>query len=223
MSLASIGIGYLAIGCAIAIAVAALRRRLTPGDAVLLAGMWPLYAPLMLARPAEPGRAGELMTALERAKASPLAGVLPDVDSARLLGARLREAGARLTELDAVLARPEFDPALVARRADELAARGASAAAATAQLRVRTLGQLRGLRERYRSELDEVGELIAQLVAQAELVRLQPAIAHSSGELIRELVARVEGLGELFAYQATLDAGPDSPTAGTLPAAAGRE
>jgi hypothetical protein len=118
----------------------------------------------------------------------------------------LREAGARLRELDEVLARPDFDPAAAERRAAELTARGATAAAATAELRVRTLGQLRALRERYRSELDEVGELIAQLVAQAELVRLQPAIAQRSGELVRELVARVEGLGDLFAYQAAIDA-----------------
>jgi hypothetical protein len=119
----------------------------------------------------------------------------------------LREAGARLAELDDVLARPDFDPAGAAARARELTARGATAAASTAELRVRTLGQLHALRERYRRELDEVGELVAQLVTQAELVRLQPAIAHASGELVRELVARVEGLGDLFAYQAELDAG----------------
>ena len=41
-------------------------------------------------------------------------------------------------------------------------------------------------------------------------------IAHSSGELVRELVARVEGLGELFAYQAALegDGAEYAPTAG---------
>lgn len=87
--------------------------------------------------------------------------------------------------------------------------RGATAAAATASMRVRTLGQLRTLRERYRSELEEVHELIAQLVTQAELVRLQPAAATLSGsssELVRELVSRVEGLSELFTYQASLEA-----------------
>ncbi|MBA3392490.1 MAG: hypothetical protein H0T89_07600, partial [Deltaproteobacteria bacterium] len=110
-------------------------------------------------------------------------------------------------DLDRVLARPDFDPAAAAARARELTDRGATTAAATTLLRVRTLGQLRALRERYRAELDEVHELIAQLVTQAELVRLQPAIAHSSGELVRELVDRVEGLGELFAYQALLEGG----------------
>jgi hypothetical protein len=205
MSLVSLGVGYLVVGAALALALAVARRRLSPADAVLVVGLWPMYAPLALARATEPRREAELLAALARAKASPLAGVLPDAESARILGGRLREAGARLGELDALLARPDFDPAAAERRAAELAARGASAAAATAQLRVRTLGQLRALRERYRSELDEVGELIAQLVTQAELVRLQPAIAHSSGELVRELVARVEGLGDLFAYQAAIE------------------
>jgi hypothetical protein len=209
VSLASLGVGYLAIGAALALGIAAARRRLSPADAVLVIGLWPMYAPLALARATEPRREAELLAALARAKASPLAGVLPDAESARILGGRLREAGARLGELDALLARPDFDPAAAERRAAELAARGAAAAAATAQLRVRTLGQLSALRERYRSELDEVGELIAQLVTQAELVRLQPAIAHSSGELVRELVARVEGLGDLFAYQAAIEGGAE--------------
>jgi len=209
MSLVSLGVGYLAVGAAIAIVIAIIKRRLSAADAVLVIGLWPMYAPLALARGGDTLHETELLAALARAKASPLAAVLPDAESARVLGGRLREATGRLRELDDVLARPDFDPAAAERRAAELTARGATAAAATAQLRVRTLGQLRALRERYRSELDEVGELIAQLVAQAELVRLQPAIAHSSGELVRELVARVEGLGDLFAYQAALEGGDD--------------
>ena len=144
--------------------------------------------------------------------------MLPDAETARVLQGRLREARARLADLERVLARPDFDPAAAARRAHELTCRGATAAAATAQLRVRTLGQLRGLRARYRTELDEVRELIAQLVTQAELVRLQPAIAHASGELVRELVTRVEGLGDLFAYQASLE---DDPLEGDHPDAPG--
>jgi len=49
---------------------------------------------------------------------------------------------------------------------------------------------------------------MAQLVTQAELVRLQPSIAQASSELVRELVTRVEGLGDLFAYQASLEYDP---------------
>jgi hypothetical protein len=211
VSLPSLGAGYLAIGAVLALAIAGIKRRMSFGDALWIVGLWPLYAPMSLVRAdtGEGHRETELVAALARAKSSPLAGVLPDAESVRILGGRLREAGARLVDLDEVLARPDFDPQRVEQRADELSARGATAAAATARLRVRTLGQLHALRERYRRELDEVGELIAQLVAQAELVRLQPAIAHTSGELVRELVARVEGLGELFAYQAAIETGPE--------------
>lgn len=205
MSLATLGVGYVAIGAVLALAIAAVRRRLSTADGLLIAILWPLFAPLALSRTSDDPREAELLSALERAQASPLATALPDAQTARALGDRLREAGQRLVELDGVLARPDFDPQAATHRVRELTARGATAAAATAELRVKTLGQLRTLRERYRSELDEVGELIAQLVAQAELVRLQPSIAQSSGELVRELVARVEGLGDLFAYQSALE------------------
>lgn len=208
MRLELLGLGYAGIGLVIAIGAMFARQRPSAPDVVLLVLLWPIAAPMVLfGHRTDDAGEGELVSALARAQDSPLASVLPDAETARVLQGRLREAGARMVELDAVLARPDFDPSAAERRATELSARGATAAAATAQLRVRTLGQLRALRERYRTELDEVRELIAQLVTQAELVRLQPSIAHASGELVRELVSRVEGLGDLFAYQAALDSG----------------
>lgn len=211
MSLPAIGLGYLGIGAVLALGFA-IARCGRASELLLVVVLWPVWAPLVVAqRHAQGDDERELLSALARAQASPLAQVLPDAETARVLAARLREATARLAELDVLLDRPDFDPAAVERRARELAARGATAAAATAQLRVRTLGQLRELRVRYRAELDEVHELIAQLVTQAELVRLQPSIAQSSGELVRELVARVEGLGDLFAYQSTLEEYPGIP------------
>jgi hypothetical protein len=208
MTLDLLALGYAAIGVAVAIGAALAGRRPTAGDVLLLTAVWPLAGPMILFGDRERADDHELVSALARASTSPLASVLPDAETARVLQARLREASSRLADLDHVLARPDFDPTSAQRRASELTARGASAAAATAQLRVRTLGQLRDLRERYRSELDEVRELMAQLVTQAELVRLQPSIAQESSELVRELVSRVEGLGDLFAYQASLEYEP---------------
>ena len=206
MTLGVLGVGYIGIGAVIAFVFTVVRRPAIV-DALLLAGMWPLYAPFLLLARAPDTREAELLDALARAEASPLASVLPDHESARVLARQLRDAVARLAELDIVLARPDFDPAAAEVRAAELEARGATAAAATARMRVRTLGQLRGLRERYRSDLDEVRELMSQLVTQAELVRLEPGVAQASTELVRELVARVEGLGDLFAYQEALRRG----------------
>lgn len=208
MTLDVIALGYAAIGVAVAIAAALAGRRPGAGDVLLLTAVWPLAGPMFLFGDRDRSDDHELVSALARASNSPLASILPDAETARVLQARLREASSRLADLDAVLARPDFDPAAAERRATELTVRGATAAAATAQLRVRTLGQLRDLRERYRSELDEVRELMAQLVTQAELVRLQPSIAQASSELVRELVTRVEGLGDLFTYQASLEYDP---------------
>jgi hypothetical protein len=209
MTLGMLGLGYAAIGVIAVIAIAIVRGVPTMSDALLTVTMWPLWGPMSLVRDPKDQREQELLGALARAQASPLASVLPDAESARVLASRLREASQRLTELDEVLARPDFDPAAAMQRAKDLESRGATSAAATAELRVRTLGQLRTLRERYRSDLEEVRELVAQLVTQAELVRLQPAAAQSSSELVRELVARVEGLSDLFAYQSTLEASPE--------------
>jgi DNA-binding transcriptional MerR regulator len=206
MTLGVLGVGYIGVGVAIA-AVVSIARRPGLADALLLVGLWPLYGPFLLLGRSPDSRETELLEALARAAASPLAGVLPDAESARVLARRLREAGTRLAELDEVLARPDFDPVAAEARARELAARGAMAAAGTAQLRVRTLAQLRTLRGRYRSDLDEVGELVSQLVTQCELVRLDPGMAQAGSELVRELVARVEGLGDLFAYQEALHRG----------------
>jgi len=200
-----LGIGYAGVGVATTIVLAVARGLPTLTDALLGIAMWPLWLPLALVRDPKDHREHELLGALARAQASPLAGVLPDADSARVLASRLREANQRLSELDEVLARPDFDPAAVQRRVDELRAHGLIAAAATAELRIKTLGQLRTLRERYRCELAEVDELVSQLVTQAELLRLQPTAATASSELVRELVSRVEGLGDLFSYQHTLE------------------
>lgn len=208
MTLGMLGLGYAAIGVIAMIAIAIVRGVPTMPDALLTVTMWPLWGPMSLVRDPKDQREQELLGALARAQASPLASVLPDAESARVLASRLREASQRLTELDEVLARPDFDPTAAKQRAKDLESRGATSAAATAELRVRTLGQLRTLRERYRSDLEEVRELVAQLVTQAELVRLQPAATQSSSELVRELVARVEGLSDLFAYQSTLEASP---------------
>jgi hypothetical protein len=207
MTLGMLGVGYVAIGAVLAIACAAMRRA-NAGDVVMLLVVWPIALPLVLSARSDEAESGELVAALARASASPLAAVLPDAETGRVLQSRVREAATRLVELDELLARPDFDPIAAERRVNDLASRGSVAAAQTAQLRVRTLGQLRALRERYRAELEEVRELIAQLVTQAELVRLQPSIAQASSELVRELVTRVEGLDDLFAIQANLDGAP---------------
>src|SRR6185295_8605042 len=98
-----------------------------------------------------------------------------------------------------VLARPEMSEPAARTRLAELSQRGATAGAiAAATSRLDNLRRLRQLRDRCAGELEEVGELIDQLTAAAELVRLSGSPDAAGSELVRELVARVEGLDQLL-------------------------
>ena len=204
MVIETLALGYVAIGFAIAVALA-IAKRPPIFDLAIVTFVWPLYAPLVLVlRPPEHDRREtDLLAAFARARTTPLAPLVPDDATGRRLGKSLRAANSRLTELDATLARPELDRTAVHDRALALAAHG-SPAAPTAQLHARTVGQLDELRVRYRRDLDEIGELIAQLAAHAELVALDPRVGRDTAqtdtacELIGELVARVDRLDQEY-------------------------
>jgi len=212
MNVITLACGYLAIG-SVAAAFVLIRRR-SPVDAALMLGLWPMAGPLLLSD----GGAGadrrerELLVALRRAAATPLGGILPDQATGRALARRLRDAAHRVREIDALLARPDFDASAARARAADLERRGGSACAVTtAGLRAQTLDRMRQLRQRYTAELDEVGEIIAQLVTQAELVRLSGSGDDTAAELVRELVARIEGLDSLLTEPGIWSGGAPHP------------
>jgi hypothetical protein len=193
---------YLALGVAGALVVAGAGRGL--GHAAVALVLWPLAVPFAFAieEPAA-GREAAFVAALRKAAATPLGGVLPDEAVARALAARLGHAASRVAEIDGVLARPEMSEAAARSRLAELERRAGTGAAtagaiAAATSRLDNLHRLRQLRDRCAAELEEVGELIDQLTAQAELVRLSGATDPAGAELVRELVARVEGLDQLL-------------------------
>ncbi len=196
---------YFLVGAGCAAAV--LTRRADAGravDAVLLAGFWPLYGPFLLLgntgeAPAAPTGEMEFLGALKRASQTPLGKLLPDEAGARALAGRVRVAAGKVDEIDLLLAKREFSEEAALTRVRELEAKGASPRAiATAANRARNVTRLKGLRDRYARELDEVRELLAQLVTQAEVVRLAGEADAEARELVRELVCRVEGLDEMF-------------------------
>jgi hypothetical protein len=185
------------------------------GELAFAFAVWPLWLPLWLAaRPTATTETGggerlgaahpttsSLLAALARVQGSPLAPLLPEPASVRRLATKLAEASARIEELDEVLARPTFDlPAALARN-DELAHGGSAASAearASAALRVQNIERLRDLRTRFVAEVDEIDELLSQLVIQVEVVRFVGASEDGTRDLLRELLARVEGLGQML-------------------------
>jgi hypothetical protein len=178
VTLVELAVLYALVGGGIAVACLAAHRA-GPADAALLVPLWPLWGPFLLLRaqdePEGDASAAELsfLNALRRAARTPLGKLLPDAQTARILGRRLRTVEGRLREIDRVLARGGGLP----------------------DSAVRTLT---ALRDRHRTELEEVGSLLKRLTAQAEVVWLLGATDPSSTDLVRELVARVEGLDQVL-------------------------
>jgi len=206
--------GMVGIACCVA-ARSATMRSLSWGDAAFAFALWPLWLPLWLgaqkasaALPTPAGAAPEahpatasLLTALARVQGSPLAPLLPDQAAVRGLAAKLADVSVRIEELDDVLSRPTFDLDAALARRDEMArdpTSTPSGALASATLRVQNIERLRELRSRFVSEVDEINELLSQLVIQVEVVRFAGSADDGTRDLLRELLLRVEGLGQML-------------------------
>jgi hypothetical protein len=206
--------GMVGIACCVA-ARNAGGRSPSWGDAAFAFALWPLWLPLWLgaqkSAPALPGAAvaavaahpatASLLTALARVQGSPLAPLLPDQAAVRGLATKLADVSVRIEELDDVLSRPTFDLDAALARRDEMAREPTSTptgALASATLRVQNIERLRELRSRFVSEVDEINELLSQLVIQVEVVRFAGSADDGTRDLLRELLLRVEGLGQML-------------------------
>lgn len=194
----AVGIGWLAM--------AWLRRhdaKMSVAESLLLALLWPLYAPFWLARlkgdaPSAPGddpREQALLRTLLRARGTLFEAVLPNEATCRHIAHRLRVAEDKVREIDGLLGQPAFQESAAIARRDQLIARDASFfAIQAADKRLQSIHKLRRLRERFITEIDEVDELIAQLTAQTEVLRIAGEQDPQVQEWISELLLRVESL-----------------------------
>lgn len=210
MTVVDLAVAYAGIGAVIALVAIAKGRGTV--DALLLLGIWPLYAPVLAGgggdEPSDP-RERALLDALRRANGTPLAGTLPDEAAARALVRRVRDGRARLAELDRVLTRPDLDEAAAIARVAALEQGGAHPGQiATAQRRIQTIRRMRAMRERFAGEIEQVDEVVTQLTAQLELVRFAGTADDTAAELAADLCARVEGLDEILGNDLAADRVP---------------
>ncbi|MCB9785252.1 MAG: hypothetical protein H6744_01040 [Deltaproteobacteria bacterium] len=194
---------YLLVGLGCAVALASRAGALGPRaiDAGLALLLWPLIMPFALMRAREPAPDADVsavesafLDAVRRAAATPLGKLLPDAEVARALGVRLREAAARVADIDGLLAQPDFSLERAQRRRAELQRGGDRLALDAVEGRIQNLLRLSALRDRFARELDAVAELLAQLRTQAEVVRLSGGPDGDTRERVAELLARIEGL-----------------------------
>lgn len=195
---------YVLVGGGCAVTLVAMRGRTGTAffDAAILVPLWPLYGPFLVVQGSAAGAgdgtaSAELLRSLAKARGTPMAAFLPDEAAGRALAQRVRSAGERIAEIDALLAQPEFSESDALARAEAFRDKDERVCAAALE-RARNIRRLRGLRDRFSRELDQVGELLQQLRIQAEVVRLAGASDHGVRELVQELLARVEGLDEVM-------------------------
>lgn len=186
------------VGCALA----ARRRGQGLIDIALALVLWPLWMPVLFA-----GAAGasvddderRFQDTLDALSGGPLASLLPDRATVRLLSKRLALAGERVREIDRLLLAPEFSEADARARLERFRAQGDERAAAAAQSRAQNIARMRQLRDRFAREIEEIRELLGQLRVQAEVVRLSGAADSGSRELVGTILARVDGLDSVLA------------------------
>ncbi|MFO0629474.1 MAG: hypothetical protein U0325_28115 [Polyangiales bacterium] len=214
MRVIDLGLCYLLAGAALAAVLRARRPDLGLGDALLTLTLWPLYAPLRFAGPApraRPTPAHREQALLEEALAAArvsmgaagAGALLPTDAQVTQIGRHLARLDARVRELDAVLARDEFDVARAERRMREPDRAAVEAATATLD----GVRRLVAMRERAARERDEVLGLCARLRMQVTVLRFsEGAPGEHLGEVVEELLAHLEGVG------AALDPAVASPT-----------
>lgn len=185
-----------------------LQARVTTAALAVVA--WPLWAPIALFR--EPVRvsreAGEgaeralaaLAETHEAVRGTALEALLPESTVASMRASILR-AAARLSELAATTARPEYALAAAEARLAQLdRAEGGSSTRAMATARVhlenaRRLAMLRASEERA---LAELADLCDALRTQLVLARYAGSSLEGIGDIVSEVSARVEGLDSVL-------------------------
>ncbi len=211
MRLIDLGLVYLVVGVGCAWALRQRRAGANPvADTVLTFALWPLYVPVLLGGANEPRSAAPkrpvsptimrerslLLDALDAARArldpARFATLLPTPAQIESLVAHLARLDARVSELDEVLAHEDFDPARhesKLRERDRAEVERATAAAEGAR-------RLQAMRAKAARERDEMLGLCARLRMQVTVLRFADAAPDDDlAEVVREVMARVEGVG----------------------------
>ena len=200
---------YLAVGVAFALIVYKRPRpdARKPWMSMLVSiPLWPLWIPVVMGPerrgPSDRmGDASDIEQALREGasavRGTPLEALLPAAAVERLLQ-EVSSASARSFELSRVLMQPQFDEALAQATIERLEQEGNLRALASARLHWANVVRLAEMRDRDLLALDELRELVRALRTQLVLARFAGSGTEGTGELVMEMWARVESLGEVL-------------------------
>ncbi len=156
---------------------------------------------------------GALGTARANVRSPSLAALLPTTEHLRRLTDHLLRLDAKVRELDEVLASDEFDLHRAERRLRE-SERATGSGREEAALAIESIRRLQSMRERACRERDELLGLCARLRMQVTVLRFAdaevsgrrdgvPGDAREAdiGELVSEILGRIEGVGAALSHE----------------------
>ncbi len=200
---------YILVGfaCALAVMQRSSFRASTIVSATMTIFLWPIWAPFALASKStfriRTSETNGLFDRLEKAlaEAALAAEGTPMVDIfSKKVAAEMTEQitriSARITELEAISKRSDFDREASARRLYELERTGASERALqTARLHLEGIDRLLELRKTDTRTLEELADLLEALRTQFILARYSGSSAEGASAIVADVFARLEGLG----------------------------
>jgi hypothetical protein len=202
---------YLLLGGVVAVALVLRAEGKGPGArvATFVAGVffWPMFAPFLLA-PARPVGAGvlparaaqsRLLAAVGQVEGLAAEVLRPEVARLRGLVEAVGKMEARVAEMDALLATPEFDRAATAGQLEALSRRGLAAEDArvqSVQARLRNMERLVAMRERTAADLERVVLQLEEMGSRLQLLRFAGRPDAELVELLQSVASSVEEVTE---------------------------
>jgi hypothetical protein len=203
---------YLLLGTVVAVALVLRAEGKGSGARVVtfVAGVffWPVYAPFLLspARPAAsavtpPGRAAQerLRAALGQVEGLAADVLRPEVARLRGLVEAVGKMEARVAEMDALLATPEFNRAVASEQLEALSRRGLAPEDPRVQsvhARLRNMERLAEMRERTAADLERVVLRLEEMGSRLQLLKFAGRPDAELVELLQSVAASVEEVTE---------------------------
>jgi hypothetical protein len=204
---------YLLLGGVVAVALVLRAEGKSGGARVVtfVAGVffWPVYAPFLLspARPAgaaavtQPGRAAQerLRAALGQVEGLAADVLRPEVARLRGLVDAMGKMEARVAEMDALLATPEFNRRVALEQLEALSRRGLTPEdprVQSVQARLRNMERLGEMRERTAGDLERVVLRLEEMGSRLQLLKFAGRPDAELVELLQSVAASVEEVTE---------------------------
>jgi hypothetical protein len=204
---------YLLIGLVVGAAFAVFAADLSVADRLIRSAaavlFWPLFAPIVLARSAEPpakaatgtvetrvrASAEQLLASLARVDGIAEGVLAPELARIRGLAGSLASMERRVRDMDALLATVEFNPHLAREAGASLRSRGVNPEdprVRSIEARLRNIDRLRAMRDRTADDLERIVLKLEEMSSQMELLKFAGRCDAEAVRVIKDIADSVQ-------------------------------